>query len=113
MATALVTGDVCSVNTVRGTDKNEDYHFALSLPHEKVPRAGGGEFHVPKPQGMSGGGIWRLEVDTARGLASSLSLVGIGIEYHKAVQTFVATRIQEAAPLARDLVALKDLIIAE
>jgi hypothetical protein len=102
-ATGLITGEIVSVKTSRAVDKGDENHFALAFPHEKVPRAGGGDFHVPPPYGMSGGGVWRLEIDTVRRFAKTPSLVGIGIEYHKAQKVFVATRIQTVAPLALDL----------
>jgi len=104
-ATALVTGDVCTVVGVDSPDKSDDTHFALDFPHTTIPRAGGGEFRVPPPSGMSGGGVWRVEVDVRTRLASRPLLVGIGIEFYPARRKFVATRIQQAAPLAADLVA--------
>lgn len=102
-ATALISGDIRSVTTLRGVDKSDEHHFAISLPFEKVPKAGGGEFHVPKPQGMSGGGVWRLEINTRSRYANSPVLVGIGIEYYKKQKTFLATKVQVVAALARDL----------
>ncbi len=102
-ATALITGDICNVSSVRGVDKTEEVHFAIPFPHKKVPTSGGGEFQVPPSYGMSGGGVWRLEIDPVYKLVSKPLLVGIGIEYHSAQKTFVATRVQAAAPLASDL----------
>jgi hypothetical protein len=52
---------------------------------------------------MSGGGVWRVEIDTVEKLVSRPLWVGIGVEYHSAQKTFVATRVQAAAPLAWDL----------
>jgi hypothetical protein len=103
-AVALITGDICSVKTVQGVNKTEEDHFAIEFPHKTVDTPGGGVFQVPPPYGMSGGGVWRVEIDTIRNLVGTPSLVGIGIEYHKAQKTFVATRVQAAAPLAMDLV---------
>jgi len=102
-AAALITGDVCSVETVRATDKTEEHHFAIAYPHKKVLTPRGDVFHVPPPRGMSGGGVWRVEIDTVGRLVGRLFLVGIVVEYHRGQKTFVATRIQAAAPLARDL----------
>jgi len=103
-AVALITGDICSVNTVQGVNKTEEDHFAIAFAHKTLDTPGGGVFQVPPPYGMSGGGVWRVEIDTVRNLVGTPSLVGIGIEYHKAQKTFVATRVQAAAPLAVDLV---------
>src|SRR5581483_2532913 len=102
-ATALITGDICSVMTVQGIDKTEEAHFAIAFPHKKIDTPGGGVFHEPPPYGMSGGGVWRVEIDTVHRLVGKAFLVGIGVEYHKAQRTFVVTRVQAAAPLAMDL----------
>ncbi len=58
---------------------------------------------MPPPYGMSGGGVWRVEIDTVERLVNRPSLVGIGVEYHRAQKTFVATHVRAAAPLASDL----------
>lgn len=55
---------------------------------------------------MSGGGVWRLEINLSSGLATTPLLVGIGIEHHRTEETFVVSRIQNAIPLAHDLVKL-------
>ncbi len=102
-ATALITGDINSIDEVRGVDKINEHHFAIAFPHKKVTGQGGKEFHVPPPYGMSGGGVWRIKIDPVERLVSSPYLVGVGVEYHKAAKTFVATRVQAVAPLARDL----------
>jgi hypothetical protein len=54
-----------------------------------------------KVRGMSGGGIWRIDVDHATGQIQSPLLVGIGIEYHEKMQAFVATRTRYAVAMAR------------
>lgn len=102
-ATALITGDVCSVKTVHGMDKSEEHHFAIAFPNKTISNPAGGKFHLPKPHGMSGGGVWRVDIDTLERLANRPSLVGIGVEYHKAHKTFVATNVQAVGPLVSDL----------
>ena len=102
-ATALITGDVAGVESVRGTDKTPECHFAIKFPYTRIFTPRGGVFHVPPPYGMSGGGIWRVEIDMIGRLAGRPYLVGVGIEYHKAQKTFVAARVQTAAPLVKDL----------
>jgi len=103
MATHLTTGDIRCVEDLGSPDKADKTHFALSLPFEKVPKLGGGEFRVPKAAGMSGGGVWRTDIDIPRKLATTPLLVGIGIEHHKAKGLFIATRVQQAIPLLYDL----------
>ena len=102
-ATALVTGDICNVNGVISMDKSDDFHFGIAFPHKKIKDFGGKEFNVPQPYGMSGGGVWCIEIDPMKRLANSGYLVGIGVEYHKISKTFVATRVQAVEPLAREL----------
>lgn len=102
-ATALITGDISSISTLRVKDKTEEYHFAIPFPYKKVPTPGGNEMQVPPPYGLSGGGVWRVEIDVVQKLASRPYLVGIGIEYDHANKTFVATKVQAATPLAWDL----------
>ncbi len=106
LATHLITGDIReSAEGLSG--KWDDFHFVLGHPGKTVPTHAGGRFRVPKVQGMSGGGVWRIEIDVPRKLSTSPSLVGIGIEYHKTKQVFVATRVQAAIPLANDLFRLE------
>ncbi|MEO5915616.1 MAG: hypothetical protein ABIS50_15385 [Luteolibacter sp.] len=102
-ATALITGEIGIVDSVNGVDKTPNHHFSIEFPYEKVPAPGGGDFYVPPPYGMSGGGVWRVEIDMRERLVGRPYLVGIGIEYHKKDKTFVATKVQAAAPLAQDL----------
>lgn len=106
MATYLVTGKIQSVAPLQHKDKTDSHHFALCFKGDEVLTLDGAPFHVPKPQGMSGGGVWRLDINLHSGLATTPLLVGIGIEYHKAEEIFVASRIQNAIPLAHDLVEL-------
>jgi hypothetical protein len=106
LATHLITGDI--KETAKGLPNTSDeFHFVLGHPGKTIPTYGGGRFRVPKVQGMSGGGVWRIEIDIPRKLSTSPSLVGIGIEYYKAKQVFVATRVQAAIPLFKDLYSLE------
>lgn len=106
LATHLVTGDIKA--TVKAfPNKSDGFHFALGHPGKTVPTYTGNRFRVPKVQGMSGGGIWRLEIDIRSKLSTSPLLVGIGIEYYKTKRVFVATRVQAAIPLVDDLFRLE------
>jgi hypothetical protein len=110
MATYLMTGNIQSVATLQHTDKTDRHHFALCFGGDEVRTLDGGSFHIPRPQGMSGGGVWQLEIDFLSGLATTPLLVGIGIEYHKIEETFVASRIENAIPLAHDLAKLLSVV---
>lgn len=103
IATHLITGDVQGVQQLGEPDKTDETHFVLSLPYDRVPTLDGGEFPIPKVAGMSGGGVWRMDIDIPRKLATTPLLVGIGIEHHKSTGLFVATRVQYAIPLLHDL----------
>jgi len=106
LATHLITGDIREA-AGQLPNKSDDFHFLLGHPGKVIPTHAGGRFRVPKVPGMSGGGIWRIEIDIPRKLSTTPSLVGIGIEYHKTKQVFVATRVQAAIPLVRDLFRLE------
>jgi hypothetical protein len=107
LATYLITGDIQNTCEMH-LDKLDATHFALGLPGRVVPKLGGGRFRVPKVQGMSGGGVWRIEIDIPRQLATTPLLVGAGIEYHKTKQLFIVTRVQTAIPLIMDLMRLSE-----
>jgi hypothetical protein len=102
-ATFLVARSVGDLEDLRLADKAQEHHFSLLLPAEPIRRLNADRFHLPQPHGMSGGGVWRFEVDRCEHLISTPRLVGISIEYHKNYRAFVATRVQAAIPLARDL----------
>jgi len=106
LATHLITGDIRET-AEELPNKSNDFHFVLGHPGKIVPTYSGGRFRVPKVQGMSGGGVWRIEIDIHRKLSTCPSLVGIGIEYHKLKQVFVATRVEAAIPLVNDLFRLE------
>lgn len=106
LATHLITGDIGNdAEALPG--KSNDFHFVLRHPGKTIPSHAGGRLRVPKVQGMSGGGVWRFEIDIPRKLSTTPSLVGIAIEYHKAKRLFVATRVQAAIPLVNDLFRLE------
>jgi hypothetical protein len=113
LATHLITGDIRMTPSTL-SDKSDAYHFVLGHPGKVVSTHSGARFRVPRPHGMSGGGVWRIEIDIPRRVATSPSLVGIGIEYIKAKQLFVVTRVQAAIPLVDDLFSLdRGLLLAD
>jgi hypothetical protein len=106
LATHLITGDIRPIEGLGLVDKFDSHHFALFLDTKRIRTHGGDPFRVPEPHGMSGGGVWRLDIDVQTKIATTPLLVGIGIEYHKSKKVFVSTRIQSAIPLAHDLLSL-------
>jgi len=102
-ATFLVARDLVDLSNLQAADKTDEQHFALSVPTMPIRKLGGGMFHLPKPHGMSGGGVWRFEVDDRSRLISTPRLIGVSIEHHKRENAFLATRVQMAIPLAHDL----------
>lgn len=103
VATHIVTGDIGGVADLKRYDKAEAYHFSLKVPTKRVPKLAGGLFEIPKAAGMSGGGIWLVNVDTDRLLTTTPLLVGIGIEFYKTRRKYVATRVGAALPLIDDV----------
>jgi len=100
-----MTGDIREVGELGYPDKTDEYHFAVHLPFDEVPGTDGGMFRVPKPQDMSGGGVWLVDMDMrTRLVRTPILLVGIGIEYDKRRRLFVATRVEAAIPLLHDLI---------
>lgn len=49
---------------------------------------------MPLLEGMSGGGVWCIELDREDGTVDSVQLVGIGIERQNQASAIIATRIQ-------------------
>jgi hypothetical protein len=104
LCTFFVMREPQLLSDLKLTDKSSESHFALSVPvgHRRIA---GGEFHLPGVHGMSGGGIWRFEVDNRSRLVTTPQLVGIAVEYHKKVRVVVGTHIHVAMPLVLDLAA--------
>lgn len=71
LATHLITGQIGSIQEVKGKDKTDECHFTLAFPMAKLNTLKGDSFRVPKAQGMSGGGIWRLDIDTTTHMATT------------------------------------------
>jgi hypothetical protein len=102
-AISLVSGDIRPISDVGRRNKIDYYHFALRVPRREIRTPQGDHFQLPKPYGMSGGGVWRIDIDIRNQLVTTPLLVGIGIEYHKSRELFVVTRVQAAIPLAQEL----------
>jgi hypothetical protein len=90
--------DLRALDSLKLADKSNECHFLLSVP-ARHGRVGGGQFHLPSLQGMSGGGIWRFEIDDRTRMITIPSLVGLGIEHHKKQRAIVGTEIRVAMPL--------------
>ena len=55
-------------------------HFALEGNTKMRPFVGGSICHAPKLNGMSGGGVWKLQIDPRTQLVERCALVGIFIK---------------------------------
>lgn len=91
-----------------GEGKYERVHFALEVA-SVATNAHREPITLPKAQGMSGGGVWRIDVDQSTGQLSLPKLVGIGIEHNRQKGVFIATRIQYLLPLLKDLARSREL----
>ena len=91
--------------------KTELTHFVMKFSLKKTMGRGQPYSHAPKPQGISGCGVWKVRFDSHTGSASEPELVGIGIEFIRESNVFVATRTGPAAiaisTLGKDLDAEK------
>ena len=81
---------------LRTPDKDPAAHFAVAAPLKKATDIGFKRQRPPEPYGISGGGVWKIELDRETGMARSAHLVGIGIEYIREQNAFIATRIHAA-----------------
>ncbi len=99
----FVSRKISSVADSPVTGKHAMVHFALPAPPEGTKDMTGVLPTHPKPQGMSGGGVWRIQVDPKEPI-SLPRLVGIGIEYDRNNSRFVCTRIQHVQPMLADLI---------
>ena len=95
---------VGSVANSQETGKHSKVHFAFPASPKGTKDMTGTLSTQPKPQGMSGGGVWRIGLDGA--VSTPLPrLVGIGIEYDRHNNRFICTRIQHVQPMVADLFA--------
>jgi hypothetical protein len=91
-----VLREFLDMRKLRTLDKNPTTHFALSAPFKRATNINFVRQKPPEPNGISGGGVWKIELDPETGLTRSCSLVGIGIEYIREQNAFVATKIHAA-----------------
>ena len=96
--TYLITNRLLDVSSLKLEKKAPEVHFAMSMPKKKVRRFDGSAAGVPEMGGMSGGGVWRVELDRT-GQVLSATLVGIGIEHHGNKSTIIATKIASLGKL--------------
>lgn len=74
-------------------------HEAFSAPHEIITGITGEPMNMPKLHGMSGGGIWKLEINKSTNRVLPPKLSGIAIEHHRSIGAVVATRLNCAISL--------------
>lgn len=80
-------------------DKYSATHLAFDAPF-KLARDVSLERHVqpPVPSGVSGCGVWMIQMDRATGKVLRKSLVAVGIEYLIRDNAFIATRVSSTFP---------------
>lgn len=89
----FVMRDFARIDKYFGDGKRENVHCGFSLDISKIRDVHFRPGVAFDPHGMSGGGIWQIQIDPNTGRVSAPKLVGIGIEYHEADATLVFTRI--------------------
>jgi len=76
------------------SDKCDELHVAFNAPSSEVKDVNLEKtIQAPKPNGISGCGVWMIKLNKTTGLVEAPSLVGVGIEYLQKDKAFVATRI--------------------
>jgi hypothetical protein len=91
-----VLREFLDITKLKTQGKNPTIHFALAAPFKKATDINFARRKPPEPHGISGGGVWKIELDRNTGLAHNASLVGIGIEYLREQSAFIATKIHVA-----------------
>lgn len=91
------------VADLRLPGKYDDVHFALGARPKGAIRGDGRRVSFPSPAGLSGGGVWRVEMGRNPAAAPTMRLVGILIEHHKTPGVFVCTRVREVERMVLDL----------
>jgi len=103
VATYFITRTTVPLSKLNSPGKFEDVHFALGAPRKGAMGANGKPAGFPSPEGMSGGGVWRLDIPSRAGAAPVPRIVGIGIEYCRQPGAFICTRIQNVNTMVHDL----------
>lgn len=91
------------VADLRLEGKYDALHFALGAPPKSAISGDGRRVSFPSPSGLSGGGVWRLEIRRSAAAAPKPRLVGILIEHHKQPGVFICTRVREVERMVLDL----------
>lgn len=103
VATYFITRAIVPLSKVGSPGKYDQVHFALGAPRKTATGANGRPTGFPAPAGISGGGVWQLDISRSATAAPVPRLVGIGIEYCKHPAAFVCTRIENVSAMVADL----------
>jgi hypothetical protein len=89
-----VLREFLDIGKLDSIDKYEDLHVAFNAPFKQFRDISLQNYiQPPKPNGISGCGVWKIELNKDTGQVDRLSLVAVGIEYLKKDNAFVATLI--------------------
>ncbi len=91
------------VAELRLEGKYDAVHFALGARPKGAIGHDGRRVSFPSPDGLSGGGVWRLDSGRNPAAAPKARLAGILIEHHKTPGVFVCTRVREVERMILDL----------
>jgi|GEM_PF-4416542 len=100
--TFLILREFADVERFGPSGKRSDVHFGLQTHASAAKSLDSEPLTLPKLQGMSGGGVWRIGIDPVHGTVASAVLVGVGIEHHERESTILCTRIQYVLPLLKE-----------
>ncbi len=82
------------IGKLHSIDKSEELHVAFDAPFKKFRDISLQNYlQPPKPQGISGCGVWKIILNKTTGQIDQWALVAVGIEHLKQDNALVATRI--------------------
>jgi hypothetical protein len=103
VANYFISRTLLPLSKIESPGKFSNVHFALGAQAKHAVGEYGEPVGFPSPNGLSGGGVWRLDFPKRVGAAPVPRLVGVGIEYCRKPGAFVCTRIENIAEMIEDL----------
>jgi hypothetical protein len=103
VATYFITRKRVPLEHVKSKDKFPSVHFALGAREKGAVGKYGQRVSLPSPSGLSGCGVWWLDLPDSFTRVPTPKLVGVGIEYCRRPGAFVCTRIANVDVMVKDI----------
>lgn len=91
------------LDALASTSKTDRWHVAFHGPFKEARTLEFTRIQPPAPRGISGGGVWKVEIQQEPLVLLKPKLVGIGIEHSRQGHVFVATRVEAVLAALRVL----------